>query len=403
MTSAVKKILIINYYLKIGGVETLLEKLIPKFVEKKIEVTLLLIKSMADSEIENELKKYCKILYLNNLVPYNKNKLLNSLDQNIDIIFCTVPQALIWACYIRKTANLKNSKIILGAYQTDLFCNVPKWFDFHKKILKKYITRRVNYKNIVFPNTASRETHANRLSHNYMNSPIINLFVDTSKYHFRNKDKCPRNVIVSVGRIVDFKTYNFTMVSVIKELIDKNYNIEWRVYGDGPQFDKLKNLVINEDLKNNILLFGNLDYSKFESVMSDAFLFVGSGISLLEAAACGVPALATIEYSNEPITYGFIGEIEGNSFIEPNIKMKKYLLINKITQLIEANLEDYKLQQLSCYKKLRDFNDKNIVDKYVEAFNKAEKIKGFGLPTLIIYYFGGFISYACKKLLPNGF
>jgi glycosyltransferase involved in cell wall biosynthesis len=231
---------------------------------------------------------------------------------------------------------------------------------------------------IVFGNTAGRDVHAKGLGMDLSLSPVIRLLVDVDKYRYKSRSFLRRKKIVSIGRIVDFKTYNFTMLPVVRELVETGYEIEWHVYGDGPQFSEFVRDIEKLSLQKHVFAHGAIPYSKFESVLDDAFIFIGSGTSLIEAAACGVPSLTTIEYSEGPDSYGFICEVDGFNLIEPGLNKKVYALQERIKFLLACSNEEYFEIQERCRAKARVYSGECVVNDYVETFNTA-KNSGVGV------------------------
>lgn len=367
------KLLIVNLHLEIGGVETLLARLIPLLQKQGVEVTLLLLQNKVNQELLDAVTPFCRVLHLKDAFPYTKGHLKKFFGEEFDVVFYTIARALLLGSWLMGRADFRRTKTVLGAYQTEIFCQEEKQNYYHQRLVRKLVSEVIPPSSIIFGNTAGRDHHAAKLGIDLSESPVIRLFVDVEKYTFKDRSALPRKKIVSIGRITDFKTYNFTMLPVIKSLVAKGHDVEWHVYGDGEQFDEFKQAVVDLGLQGRVFAHGLLKYSQFEQVLEDAFLFVGSGTSLIEAAACGVPSLTTIEYAKEADSYGFICEIEGYNLIEPGLDKKVFKLEEKIEETITCPAYSYINLQDYCARKASAYSGKSVVDDYYTAFENSEK------------------------------
>lgn len=360
------KLLIVNLHLDIGGVETLLARLIPIFKAKGIEVTLLLIRRKCNPELLAKLDGSCAIRFLDELFPFSKKKINDRLGEKFDIVFCTISYALIIGGWLVKRAGLGYPKFVPAVFQTQIYCEDSD--AYYWRLTRHLVAKEIAPRSMIFGNNASRDIHAQKLGVDYSKSAVVRLFVDVDKYEFKYRQDIPRRKIVSIGKVISYKTYNFTMLDVIASLLREGHEVEWHVYGDGPQLAELAETVKQRKLEGQVVLHGALPYSKFESVLADAFLFVGSGTSLIEAAACGVPSLTTIEYSETPISYGFISEIVGFDMIEPGLDMPTHLLGDKIKFLLECDPASYREVQDACLEKARQYSGDSVIADYMRVF-----------------------------------
>ncbi|MEA4831279.1 MAG: glycosyltransferase [Oscillospiraceae bacterium] len=61
--------------------------------------------------------------------------------------------------------------------------------------------------------------------------------------------------IVTVGRISGEKGYD-RIPDVMKQLVDNNYKIKWIIIGDGPDRERIENLIKEHNVENNVVLLG---------------------------------------------------------------------------------------------------------------------------------------------------
>ena len=110
--------------------------------------------------------------------------------------------------------------------------------------------------------------------------------------------------IVSVGRLAPMKEYNFYMIDVVARLRQKGYPVTWTVFGEGEFGEAMKARINGLEMDKAIELKGRLAYSEFAVAMQQAYVFVGMGTSIIEAALCGVPGVVALAHDTSGVTYG---------------------------------------------------------------------------------------------------
>jgi glycosyltransferase involved in cell wall biosynthesis len=110
--------------------------------------------------------------------------------------------------------------------------------------------------------------------------------------------------IVSVGRLAPMKEYNIYMIDVVARLRRKGYPVTWTVFGEGTFADAMKARIDALGLGEAIELKGKLEHTQFAAAMRHAYVFVGMGASIIEAALCGVPGVVALAYDTTGVTYG---------------------------------------------------------------------------------------------------
>ena len=113
------------------------------------------------------------------------------------------------------------------------------------------------------------------------------------------KDRKPYDTktkkIISVGRFCEDKGYDL-LVQVAKKVLPQNQQWEWHVYGEGHNFDEIKEMIQREGIENQLLLKGNVP-NVAELYHQYAFLVLtsyreGLPLVLLEAKASGLPLVS---------------------------------------------------------------------------------------------------------------
>jgi glycosyltransferase involved in cell wall biosynthesis len=122
----------------------------------------------------------------------------------------------------------------------------------------------------------------------------------------RNRpDRTPQwGRIVSIGRLDKMKEYNIYMIDVVARLRRRGLPVKWIVYGEGPLGSDMKARINELGLNEAIELKGILPYAEFASALQDAYVFVGMGTAIIEAALCSVPGVVGLAYDITGVTYG---------------------------------------------------------------------------------------------------
>ncbi len=135
-----------------------------------------------------------------------------------------------------------------------------------------------------------------------------------------------RKRIVSIGRLVPWKSYNASIPAIAKALSDQGLDFGWDVYGNGPLLDGLRQEVIALGLGDRVVFHGTVDFTDLDRILSVTDLFVGMGTSMLEAAIRRVPCIVAVDSSAThcygmlmDVPVGNVGEIQEHA---PNVAIK---------------------------------------------------------------------------------
>jgi colanic acid/amylovoran biosynthesis glycosyltransferase len=141
---------------------------------------------------------------------------------------------------------------------------------------------------------------------------VIHCGLDVSRYHFR----LPRERVARIfcaARLAPEKGLDF-LIRALKILVDKQYNIEMRIAGDGPNRAALQALAQTCGVAPHLHLLGTLSEQEVTRELDTSDIFVlpslaeGLPISAMEALAVGVPVVATnIAGTSELIEHGKTG------------------------------------------------------------------------------------------------
>jgi len=257
---------------------------------------------------------------------------------------------------------------------------------------------------ILFMNEANKSTVENNLGikfpENYLPLPIY-----TKSNNVREFRKPKKFKIVSVGRITYFKTYNFELLEVVKSLREQFPDILYEIYGHGQLESELTIKIQELELEDIVLFMGKLNYTHIEHVLQDAYIFIGMGTSLIEAASLGVPSIIAIFHNRKPTCYGFFQNQESynvGEYVEDTreVDFKEIILeaINWDPERYQRECEKSVLvsQKFNIDKVLHNFlaysNNYNLINLSYFSILKYEKY-------FLKYIFIKFIKGIIKRIL----
>lgn len=211
-------------------------------------------------------------------VLYLIKRKVKELHADAIVVFGTMVQVYL--------ALLGNKAPILGAERGD-----PNSYSKRTQKLIRYVYR--HYKVLTFQTTMAKEVYRDIIGKNAFVIPNPCFLINNSKLGEKVKNR--KKEIVSVGRLVTEKGYNFLIEAMIKlHQVYPEYKLI--IYGEGPIREELENQIIKSGAAEYINLPGSI--VGVENYISDASLFVlsskyeGVPNTLLEAMALGVPVVA---------------------------------------------------------------------------------------------------------------
>jgi glycosyltransferase involved in cell wall biosynthesis len=169
--------------------------------------------------------------------------------------------------------------------------------------------------------------------------------------------------IGSVGRLAHFKSYNLWMLDVIKDLIRRNIDVRYLVYGYGPLEHEMRRRIQELGIQRHVELRGLLEYADFNRIAGGFDIFVGSGTSVIEAANLGVPALVGIEYITKPLTYDYFAYLRGHSYNEDGL-FEKYSIVDQIMKYLSMNESERDLLCQAHIKKAQEYSMETCVENF---------------------------------------
>lgn len=344
--------------LALGGIETFFVRMARARAKIGLKTKILLLhnKGCSNSELLDEMEKYAEVYYLADFIclpnlisafiPYHllllipiRTELRNIFD---DVRQVHVSSGALGLFYLRVSALFElNIPLTIGVYHSREFIwGAGGYLPFYERANRKLFSKCLSRKNLIFFNERLVSSYEDFFGHDMVGVNIFPLGVTSSNAHVdmggRKKNRSKDLIIGSVGRLVDFKTYNLWMIDVVHDLVSRGFPVRYVVYGDGPLRPDMIKKIEAYGLLGRIELRGELEYSKFAQAISEFDIFIGSGTAIVEAAGQGIPSLVGIESVEAPVTYGFLSEIPGFTYNEDNLYTKT-LVVDKIFEFINMD------------------------------------------------------------------
>jgi glycosyltransferase involved in cell wall biosynthesis len=165
--------------------------------------------------------------------------------------------------------------------------------------------------------------------------------------------------IVAVGRLVEFKTYNFYMLDVVRNLIDRGISVIFDIYGDGPLKKQIQEKIIEKNVDSLVSLKGTLDYSKFDETVASYDMFIGNGTAITQAASLGIPSVVGPENMQIPKTFGYFSNLYKRQYSRNDLDLPLFNvedLIADYTFMSKEERFNLKLEHANCS---RQFTNKS--------------------------------------------
>ncbi len=409
--------LFIYHALSLGGIETFYVRMAKARHQmgKKTKILLTDREEASDPYLLREMRKYCEVYFLNDFLKYRiygkiivQFLLLFPINtRKISIIFQGVQQVHVSSSiyglfYLNIIKYLKiQIPLTIGVYHSKEFIwKSPSNLPFYELINRQLFSDLLRLKSVYFFNDKLPDIYTEYFDFEIDEKNVFPLGVIDSK-KIEIKKSCIKDVlrIVSVGRLVNFKTYNLWMIDVIKSLENK-INVEFYIYGSGPLEQEMIEKIERNNLKNKIFLKGSLPYSELKNTISKYDIFIGSGTVIVEASSLGIPSIVGIESEVKPVSYGFVSNISGYSYNEDNL-YEKYDVEKIILDYLYLDSEkkyDVKNKHVEWAQK---FSMENCVSNFEGAnfkFNNSISLKYTGIIFKLKYTFSFIVFSLIYKL-----
>lgn len=377
--------------LAMNGGTTFLIRICRELCRKQRKVAVLVLFPIIDETLRKELQQYAQIFELKDFLwdrgvffraqmmtfsPVRWGELLGKLKQFGNFVHVMGVFGLLFAC--RANSKNKDFRISLGVYHQNEYlfeANSNYFVSLFRKCFHS-----IAAKQILFFNQINIANYTRFFERDLSDAILAPIGIDLPVID-ETADRQPQEgKLISIGNLVNFKTYNRHIIEIVASLADRFPNVHYDIYGTGDQDANLKLLVKTLGAEKRVNFFGEIPYSQFQEIVNTGTLFIGSGTALLEAAALKVPAMVGIESLDIPETYGFLSDVIGLSYNEYIPEIPRVLMHNLIVELL-SDAQYAKSVGEKCRIKAKEFSVEitasSIVNMSDNADQKAFQINAF--------------------------
>lgn len=388
--------------LPVNGGTTFLIRACRELHRRGEKAAVLVMFPIVDKKLREELERYAFVFDLRDYLydrgflfraqlmtfaPINWTSLVNVLKPFGTTVHVMGVFGLLFAS--RLARRLSGICVTVGVYHQNeyLFETQNTYFI---RTFRKYF-QAVPAKQFLFFNQANVKNYSIFFDRDFSASSVAPIGIDIASELPKNLPEKVHGKLISVGNLVNFKTYNGHIIRIVAALIEHYPELHYDIYGAGPEETNLISLAESLGIKNRINFLGAMAYADFSKNVARGTLFIGSGTALVEAAALQVPAMIGIESIKQPETYGFLSDIEGYAYNEYLPDVPRIGMLS----LIEKVLADQSFATdiaVACRGKAKEFSIestintmKNLNDSATVEFSAMNK---FNCVRLFFSFFG---------------
>ena len=400
-TGLLTEIFLVYGSLRTGGIETLIVRMANFFVSAGVRVSVC---CTAGGELESSLDGRVNIIsYIQttDLVEAVQASKAQMRMGSTVLIISFDPISAARALIVERALFKKDMEIahISGVFHPRAYFMTGERKD--RIFLNNLLARALGKERLFFMNEECRTTHSIQWDTELSISPILALPVNWIDATWQPSEKTTVRV-VSVGRLVDFKTYNLGAARIVKACLNRGVTVTWDIFGDGPLQDSIKAEIAVMGVTSYVRLMGALDYNDFSVTVAGYDLFVGMGTAALEAAMVGMPTIcATVDEVTrcygylQNLPHGNVGELQPNP---PTVEL---------ADLIHSYSVSAQAQRAFLSKQSRAAAEKYGMPKFAEAVTNMAVTSYAPPPSFVkraisqLYFFAteGFLIKAVRQHL----
>lgn len=392
-----KKLLFVIDSLIIGGAEKSLISLLSMIDSSKYEIDLLLFKKGGD--LEKYVPKYVNMLSVPEYFRFiNKEKL--PISKNIPYFYYRFKTSLSLRLNNYKKNTLHSEQVVFRSLKK-IISPIHKKYDvaiaYSQGMPTYFVANKVtasrklawintDYINTLYDKEIDCESYkkmhkiiavsqhikesVSRIRKEYNNKIDIildiidpNMIYKMAEEHVVNEfDKSSVNIL-TVGRLVTAKSYD-TAIEVTRLLKDSGYKVKWFGIGEGPERNRLQELIDKYELNDYFILLGKrlnpYTYMKNCDIYVQTSIKEGFGLTVSEAKILKRPIVCTsFPTAKEIINHNVDGLIVNHD-------------INSIYNGIRRYLDDISFKE-KVMKELNSIETYNSVDQLKKFYQLIEK------------------------------
>lgn len=351
-----KKLLFFGYTLEVGGAEKVLVDYINE-LNNKYEIDLVLLQKKGEFlkdlpsninviQLRNNILSYILFRYIPFIRKRKINRIANKKDYNVAIGFLEGRSAT-WVADIkkpiRKLAWIHNdvNKFDIGISEREIKTSYSK--------LDKIIT----------VSEIAKKSFCEKYDFKQDKVEVLYNLIDEKNIIEKSKEIVPKNKIftfVNVGKMRPQKRQD-RLVEIAKKLKENNYKFKIQIIGNGPEEDKIKELIKKYNVEDVVELLGlqmnPYPYIKQADCIVVSSDFEGYSVAIKEALLLKKAVVSTnvcgVSEMFDDGKYGIVAEISTEDLLD---KMKNVLDKKIDINKIEKNLENYDCENNKIIEKL---------------------------------------------------
>lgn len=358
------KLLQVINSLATGGAEKLLLESIPIFVEKGIDVHLLLLNGSSQPFLEElKTKNCCTIHTLGEGSVYNALHIIKIIPflKRFDLIHVHIFPSLYWVG-LAKLISFSKAKIVYTEHNTTNNRRHSFWLKMIDKIVYQQYNQIVAITEQVSHNL-SQHLNGNVKNRLQVIPNGINLFQIQKAPAYPKSDffddKEPK-IIIQVARFYEPKDPQ-TLIRSLTYLPD---NVKLILVGDGLLREDLVHLVTKLNLQQRVLFLGVrtdvLSLLKTADVVVLSSKYEGLSLSCIEGMASGKPFVASAVPGLEEV-------VENAGILFP---LGDEQALAKILEQLLSNAEFYANTVASCLRKANEYDIYKMVERYIKCYDQ---------------------------------
>jgi glycosyltransferase involved in cell wall biosynthesis len=365
-----------NMYV-MGGIQTWLARMLPRLEAAGHEVALLTRPSGEDwdatSQFVDAVGAHAPV-HLAGRHWFDLRRLRAARPEPADVVFSCNLHSLLTGVLVQQHL-MPGARLVAGVFHPREYSWKRSWGPRRRWVqhLGERVLEGLPAPNFVFFSPAT-EAHpaAEFLGRDLSAASNVPIPIDTDRFHDEPDRGVQPGKIVSIARLAPYYTYIRHTIRVVADLRAAGHGFTYHCYGDGEERESLEAEVRERGLEDAVFLHPPVPYDRFEEVVEDASAFIGIGTSLLEAAACGVPALVAIDSNRQPTTQGWLSETEGNHIGGHVEGHPEYPIADRLLSLEDASEEEYRTLAAACRRRAEEFSLPQVLPSFTAALHAAE-------------------------------
>lgn len=371
--------------LELNGGSTFLLRVCKELKRRGILPVIFVLFGHDSSNVAIELSRIARIITLKSIVqnifsflcirqfgiflPLDKNRIISIFGENVKSFHVMGIFGLVVAKRLSKI--LGGIPITIGVYHQNEFL-YSAGSGYFVRWVSETLSKTPS-ENMIFLNEGNRVSYAKQFNKEFLTAPVLPVGIELATV---NTDEWAKNkepfLIISVGNLVGFKTYNRHVISCVSQLKLRYPKVRYEIYGEGEELSDLQEHSRNLGVDDLVKFCGHLDYSEFKKVVSRAHVFVGSGTAILESAVLGTPSIVGIESIQKPLTYGFIFNVAGFGYNEAGLNMPLLPIAECIENVFSADEVGLINISTNCINKAKEFGVERTVDGFIDSEKSAK-------------------------------